>query len=195
MINWLYFVLSLIVVCLAHFIRVYRWSLFIKVYEKPKFKSLVQSLSLGYLLNYILPYKLGEFARAWVSGKKMDNGKALGFSTVIVDRFLDIVCVGCIFTIMYLLGIGDSSSGHSAVLYIGVAGALLAVALIAYLLKGVVKRGLLLFAGIFNNNIEMKLLRLFWSLIWNFKDIFLKINKFKLIATTVVMWIGYVLSY
>ena len=34
-----------------------------------------------------------------------------------------------------------------------------------------------------------------WALIWNFKDIFLKINKFKILIITTLMWLLYTFSY
>ena len=83
-------------ICVAHIVRILRWELFINVYEKPNKGNLMQSLTLGFILNYFIPYKLGEIIRAWMAGRKMKNGKALAFSTVIVDRYLDIISVGII---------------------------------------------------------------------------------------------------
>jgi hypothetical protein len=34
-----------------------------------------------------------------------------------------------------------------------------------------------------------------WALIWNFKDIFLKINKLKILIITTLMWLSYTFSY
>ena len=65
----------------------------------------MQSIACGYLLNYFLPCKLGEIPRAWWAGRSMKNGMALGFSTVIIERYLDIVFVGILFTLMVLGGV------------------------------------------------------------------------------------------
>ena len=69
---------------IAHLVRTARWQLFVDVYEKPNTRNLIQSISLGYLINYFIPFKVGDLFRAWFSGRKMKNGKALGLSTVIV---------------------------------------------------------------------------------------------------------------
>lgn len=50
-------------------------------------------------------------------------------------------------------------------------------------------------AGIFNEYIERLFLQFIWALIWNFKNIFLKINKIKLFLSTLGMWNFYLLSY
>ena len=53
----LYLVASIVLVCIAHLIRVSRWEMFIEIYEKPKTRILMQALALGYVLNYLLPFK------------------------------------------------------------------------------------------------------------------------------------------
>ncbi len=180
---------------IAHLLRAFRWELFIKVYERPNKRLLLQSLSAGYLISYIVPFKLGDIARAWIPGNKMKNGKALSFSTVIVDRFLDIICVGVIFAFLYFRGIGGVDAEQNSVFYVIVAVVMVAVLLLIYCFRGVVKRLIKFVASIFNQRIESIILRLSWALIWNVKDIFLKISKAKLFAYTLLMWLGYLSSY
>lgn len=181
----------------AHFIRVMRWELFVGMYEKSDRKSLLQALSLGYFLNYFLPFKSGDVVRAWTSGRKMRNGKALGFSSVIVDRYLDIVSVGLIFMVItYVSGSAhDSNIASVARFYIIMAVLLLAIVFLFYALKSYVKKVTVMIARIFNARIEQHILSFVWALIWNFKNIFLQINKVKLILSTVLMWILYIFSY
>ncbi len=187
---------AVLFVCVAHVIRIARWQQFIRVYEQPGKRTLIQSLSFGYLLNYILPYKMGDFLRAWVSGRKMKNGKALGFSTVIVDRYLDIVFVGMVF--IFLSWENGGVHGivrQSAVFYMAAAVALAALPALACLCRSRLKRIVRAVAGMFNPVIESFLLRFFWALIWNFKDIFLKIRKKELLLQTFGMWAFYLISY
>ena len=193
--NFIFLILAILLICLAHWIRILRWGLFIGVYEKPRKKILVQSLSIGYLISYFLPYKLGDLARAWISGRKMRNGKALGFSTVIVDRYLDIVAVGFLFLLLYLPDQGNTAARRTVFLYFGTAVAALGLAGILILLKTSVKRWILAFTSIFNEQIQSRLLRSIWALIWGFKNVALKISKIKLAASTCGMWAAYLLSY
>jgi hypothetical protein len=152
-------------------------------------------MSIGYLLNYILPYKLGDLVRAWISGRKMKNGKPLGLSTVIVDRYFDIVSVGFIFLVLSIANRDKSELLAMAGFYIVVAIVLLVVAFALYFIRGTVKKAISIYAKVFNKHIESVILCFAWALIWNFKDIFQKISKIKLILSTVGMWILYLISY
>ncbi|MCR5310806.1 MAG: flippase-like domain-containing protein, partial [Lachnospiraceae bacterium] len=192
--TYLWFAAAVIVMAVAHFIRILRWELFIKVYEKPDLKRLLKALSLGYAINYVVPYKLGDLARGFYAGRGMKNGKALGLSTVIVDRYLDIFCVGLIFLGLNLFGGGESVKSASR-FYIFFFFALILATVVIYLFKGLLKKLIRLVAGLFNARLEGSLLKFAWALIWNFKDIVLKINKLALLASSIGMWALYIASY
>lgn len=185
-------IIAIVLVCLAHFIRTLRWELFVKTYEKPNTKNLLQSLAIGYFINSFIPFKAGDLVRAWISGRKMKNGRGFALATVIVDRYLDILVVGILFAIFSAFNL---DSADSVWFYMFLAVGVLAVTLLVYILRGYVKRILKNIAGIFNAGIEIRLLRFFWSLIWSFKDIFKKISKTRLLLETLGMWILYLASY
>lgn len=185
-------VLAIILICIAHVMRMLRWELFVKTYEKPNTKNLLQSLSIGYFINSFIPFKAGDLVRAWISGRKMKNGRGFALATVIVDRYLDILVVGILFAIFSAFNL---DSADSVWFYMFLAVGVLAVTLLVYILRGYVKRILKNIAGIFNAGIEIRLLRFFWSLIWSFKDIFKKISKTQLLLETLGMWILYLTSY
>ena len=46
--------LAIIMMVIAHLLKVYRTKQFIKIYEKPDNKSLIQALSLGYIINFFV---------------------------------------------------------------------------------------------------------------------------------------------
>lgn len=191
-----YMVVAIVVILIAHLFRITRWKLFVEIYECPKKKSLIQALSIGYLVNYAIPYKLGDLVRAHIAGKKMRNGRAFGLSTVIIDRYLDVLSVGVIFVILSVGDFGKTATYKSeATFYIVAAVLFLALTSIVYLFRSFGKRFIKLVAGIFNARIEAAILRVAWAIIWNFKDIFWKINKLKMLLTTVAMWSCYLLSY
>lgn len=189
------FTASIFFICIAHLIRIARWRLFIDIYEKPDHAILIRALSMGYVINYFMPLKLGDMVRALIAGKGMKSGRALGFSTVIVDRYLDVVTVGLIFIVLSLSGMGKLGTKDTAYFY--AAASLLLVMLMAmiYAFRGIMKELIKVFAGLFNSNIEAAILSFAWVLIWNFKDIFEKINKIRLIFSTIAMWSCYLISY
>ena len=189
------FIGAVAIITIAHLIRVIRWEMFIEVYEKPQRKNLINATAWGYLLNYIVPFKLGDLLRAYLSGRRMKNGKSLGFSTVVVDRYLDVVAVGVVFIFLAIGNSGDSDIRSMAIMYIVLAVALLMAALLIFYFRGFSKKVLKAFAGIFNQKIEAKILKFSWALIWNFKDIFQKLSKLKLLLSTAIMWGCYIGSY
>jgi uncharacterized protein (TIRG00374 family) len=186
---------AIITICIAHILRVRRWELLVEVYEKPYKRNLLQSLSWGYLVNSFVPFKIGDLLRAFLSGRKMKNGKTLGLSTVIVDRYLDVVCVGLVFLTLMVVRNGDSTIANSVEFYLIASVLLILATILAVVFKVWIKKGIKIFAGVFNPIIETKLLRFAWALISNFKDIIEKINKIKLLILTICMWSCYLASY
>ena len=193
--DYLVLIGAIIMMTLAHLVRTARWKLFINIYEKPNRRNLIQSISLGFLINNFIPFKLGDLFRAWFSGRKMKNGQALSLSTVIVDRYLDIISVGFIFVALYICRIGGADIKTSAKFYVFLTAALLVATVLIYLFRNIIKKIVRVIASIFNKRIEAFILFLFWALIWNFSDIIKKISKIKMIAYTLFMWGLYVLSY
>ena len=184
---------SVLLLTVAHIIRAYRWGLFISVYEKPDKGRLIRAISIGYLANYIVPYKLGDLTRAWYASRRMITGKALALSTVIVDRILDIVVVGAVFL---ALAAGGSVDVQSEVgFYVLTAMGVLLCGILAYGFRSYIKKGIVLFARLFNTHLEGSVLRFSFSLISDFKNILHRISVLKLVVSTATMWGMYIASY
>lgn len=194
--NIIFLIVAIITLSLAHFIKILRWRLFIEIYEEPRNRNLIQALSLGYLINLFFPFRIiGDFFRAIYSGKKMKNSYSLSFSTVIVDRILDIITVGILFYIFYVFSIYNRQIEKSFRFYMLFSILIISLIILFYFLKRYIKIISLKVASLFNTNIELNILKFMWALIWNFKDIFLKINKFKILIMTTLMWLLYTFSY
>ncbi|WP_195340175.1 lysylphosphatidylglycerol synthase transmembrane domain-containing protein [Fusobacterium sp. 1001295B_180824_G3] len=194
--NIIFLVSGIITLFLSHLVKILRWKLFIEIYEEPKNRNLIQALSFGYLINLFFPFRIvGDFFRAIYSGKEMKNKYTLSFSTVIVDRILDIITVGILFCIFYIFSIYDKQIEKSFKFYMLFSALIIAMIVLVYFFKKYIKIISLRFASLFNVNIELNILKFIWALIWNFKDIFFKINKIKIIIITVLMWILYTFSY
>lgn len=191
-----YFLLAIIFILLAHGIRMYRWQQFIRIYEKPNNANLLDALALGYFLNFLLPYKLGDLFRAYFAGRKMKNGKSFSLATVVIDRCLDIFVVGGVFAALAVLYDFDELFLSNMLFYVFMAGGLLTACFIVYVWgKPYVKKFLRVIAGLFNERIELLILNFGWSLIQNIKDIFKRINKLVLLLYTTGMWGFYCVSY
>ena len=192
-------VLSILIICAAHYFRTLQWELFIETYEKPDRKNLIRALSLGYVVNYLLPFKVGDIIRAYTAGKKIKNGKGFALATVVMDRYLDILVVGVIFGFFLISGAGKTPRALGILntfrYYVILAVCLLLILILSYIFKNSVKKIIRLVAKIFNPAIEEKILSFSWALIWSFKDIVVKISKTKLLTINMTMWCLYLLSY
>ena len=87
--NILLFITAIILLLLAHIIKILRQAQFIEIYEEPKLKVLSKALSITFLLNLILPFKLGNIFRIIYSGKYMKNGKSFSAATIFIDILID----------------------------------------------------------------------------------------------------------
>ena len=194
--NIIFLISAICILFLAHIVKVLRWRLFIEIYEEPKNYNLVEALALGHLVNLFVPFRIvGDIFRAIYSGKKMKNKYTFSLSTVVVDRILDVIVVGLIFSVFYLFGISDKQIEKSFIFYMLFSGLIFIGILFVYGLKKYIKVLFFKFASLFNQDIELHFLKFMWSLIWNFKDIFLKINKIKTVIITIFMWSLYIFSY
>ncbi len=187
--------LAIITMVIAHYFKVYRLKQFIEIYEKPNNSRLLQALSLSYVINFIVPFRLGDIFRAWWAGRSMKNGLSFSLTTVLVDRILDIFVVAFIFILFYILGFQNTLITSSIYFYIIGGGVLLLFLIMGFKFNKYIKLSIMKFAKIFNSNIELKILKFSWYIITAFKDLVLNINKRKLIRNTLVMWFFYLISY
>ena len=80
--------------------------------------ALMRALSLGFALNFVLPFKLGDLCRAWYAGRRMKNGVGLSLATVVVDRFLDVLAVAVLFAALWATGVRRELVWDSARFYL-----------------------------------------------------------------------------
>ena len=163
-------VFSVLLMCIGHIIRVRRWRQFICIYEKADTRNLVQSLSIGYLLNFLVPFKLGDLFRICMAGRKMKNGFGFAAATVVVDRYLDVIVVGIIFIVLKSVGL-ETDSPDTIVFYSSFSLAALTATILLWHFRKYVKKLLKIVTSVFNYKIEFKILKFCFSLISSFKDI------------------------
>ena len=193
--SYIFLTLAILVLIIAHLIKIYRWKLFIGIYEIPKDKILLNSLSWGYLINTFIPFHIGDLFRAFISGRKMKNGVSFSLATIIVDRFLDILIIAILFISLYFLGFRSKIVLNSVVFYI-----FLFIFIVLFILFGIknnkcIKHIIKNISSIFNKSIELKILKTTWFTINTFKDLLNKISKLKLFSSTFFMWGMYFISY
>ncbi len=189
-----YFAGAVILLTLGHLWKTLRWRYFTKVYEDTSLAVLGGALSGGYLINFFIPFHMGDLLRIIVAGRRMKNGYGYSAATVLVDRGLDVLAVSVILGAMSLLTPGETLWKATAgyFLLVAVLAALLAA---AFLFNRQCKRLALWVCSLFNDTIKFRLLFFLWSLISSCKDGYRKLSKKKLLFQTAAMWSCYLLSY
>ena len=180
--------LAVCLMLLGHILKVLRWSEFVWVYERPARVNLFYALACGHIVNAVVPFRLGDLVRMWISGRKMQNGYALSIATVFIDVYLD-VCTVCGFLFLFTLA-GKSSGTYGILLLILVVGCFL-----CYVQRDRLKKLIQAFSRLFNQTIELTLLYVSWSIISCLKDIITKLDKVRFLFLTAGMWISYLTSY
>lgn len=87
--NYFFLIPSLILTFFAYFLRSIRWRYMLMPIKQISSSQLFEITIIGFMLNNILPVRIGEFARAYLLGKRERLSKSLSFATIIIERLLD----------------------------------------------------------------------------------------------------------
>ena len=77
-------------------LRAIRWS---SLMGGTPFRITFHALNVGYMLNSILPFRLGEIGRAYVIGERTAVRMTRALSTVVVERIIDLASIVIMFVI------------------------------------------------------------------------------------------------
>ena len=94
---WLIPAVFALMVTLA--VRAWRWS---NLMDGTPYWTTFHAMTIGYMLNSILPFRLGEIGRAYVIGERTNVPMARALSTVVVERMLDLASVVALFALFAL---------------------------------------------------------------------------------------------
>lgn len=95
-----FFILSIVLLNGALFVRAFRWRFFITAPSRIRFSTLSLATFIGYLGSCILPFKLGEVARAYVVGHRDNVKKSSILASVVLERVIDGFSIVFIFLIL-----------------------------------------------------------------------------------------------
>lgn len=187
---WL--VIAIVSLLAGHLMKVYRWWLFIELYEKPSVSVLLKSLSIAHAINFILPFHVGDIFRIWYSGKRMVNGVKFSLATIIVEHYIDLIVLALLCVVLYV--IGHNTMGMM-VLLMTIAATVVLLTVVTMRWDNKTKRAIVSFAEIFNSRIELRILGLTWTFVAIFKKLISSISKARVVASTGLMWVLYMMSY
>lgn len=86
--NYLFVIPAMLMVILSFIIRGIRWGYFFKD-KKIRFQSLFGMMMIGFMMNNILPARIGEITRAYMIGRRENISRSLSFGTIVLERVFD----------------------------------------------------------------------------------------------------------
>ncbi len=91
------FLLVVVATLLGFWLRAFRWRWLMPPGRRVPLGSLYRSTMIGFMANNLLPFRLGEFVRAWALGRREGMSKTSVFATVVVERVIDMISLIAIF--------------------------------------------------------------------------------------------------
>ncbi|MBF0120550.1 MAG: flippase-like domain-containing protein [Desulfobacterales bacterium] len=88
-VNYFWIIPSSILVVLTYILRVIRWRIILSGYKSIDFWSAFHPLMIGFMLNYVLPARIGEIARPIILQKEEQVPFSTGIATVTIERLFD----------------------------------------------------------------------------------------------------------
>jgi uncharacterized protein (TIRG00374 family) len=88
--------------------------------ERASYRTVFLTLCEGYLLNNFLPFRLGEIGRAFLLGRKSKLGFMEVFSTIVIERVLDLAFAAAILLSAVPFVVGAAGAGKIAIIIAGV---------------------------------------------------------------------------
>jgi glycosyltransferase 2 family protein len=105
--------------------RAQRWRLLFRPDTSVRLSSAFAALNIGYMINNLLPFQIGELARAYVLGESENVSKVRALSTIAVERVLDtltlLLMLGLLLPFVDLPRVAAAASGLILAVAIGAA--------------------------------------------------------------------------
>jgi glycosyltransferase 2 family protein len=100
----IYILPAFVIIILTFIVRAYRWQILLHPFKSIPVKEIYAPLMIGFMGN-ILPARAGEFLRAYLIGKKQKITFSGAFSTIIVERLFDLICLLGLFAWVFVVNV------------------------------------------------------------------------------------------
>lgn len=130
--NYLWLIPNVILIMVTMLFRGLRWKHMVSPIKNISFSRLFSITMIGFMANNVLPFRLGEFVRAYSLSVKEDVSKSASLATIFVERIVfDLLALLVIFFIVLFISpliLNDQlKSGAIVTVVIGFLGLLFAV--------------------------------------------------------------------
>ncbi|CAN2047689.1 glycosyltransferase 2 family protein [Candidatus Magnetomoraceae bacterium gMMP-1] len=105
-INYWWALASMVVIMFGFLLRVIRWRIILKSISEIDYNTAYHATMIGFMMNCVLPGRVGEVARPIILKKKKGIPFSSGLATVAAERFFDVILLVIFFAvIMYFVDI------------------------------------------------------------------------------------------
>lgn len=88
--NLLLLTVCLLSISFSMVVKSVRWRYLFAARSSPGVSPLLSSLYIGYLMNTVLPARVGEFVRAFLVGRHYSGGTSGALATIVLEKLLDL---------------------------------------------------------------------------------------------------------
>ncbi|KPA18450.1 protein belonging to Lysylphosphatidylglycerol synthetase/UPF0104 [Candidatus Magnetomorum sp. HK-1] len=97
--SWVF--LSIVVNFISFLIRVYRWQIIVKEINDINFCSAYHPTAIAFMMNCILPGRVGELARPLILNQKVGTPITGGIATIVTERLFDVVILILLYSLVF----------------------------------------------------------------------------------------------
>jgi hypothetical protein len=116
--NYVYVIPAILLIFVGQLGRARSWQTIIG--DGLALRRVFNALNIGYLLNNVLPFRLGEFGRALIVSRAGKISPFQAASTVVVERVVDLCMIVGMLAAFLPLVLGQSETRNSAIAFVGV---------------------------------------------------------------------------
>jgi uncharacterized protein (TIRG00374 family) len=88
--HWIYVIPGVVFTMLGHFGRAVRWRYMMRPVKNCAIRPLWSATAIAFMVNNLLPARLGEFVRAIAIGRTEQVSKSASFATIVFERVIDV---------------------------------------------------------------------------------------------------------
>lgn len=101
--SWPLLTVCLLSVPVAMLVKAIRWRYLFAMQRAPQVPPLLSSLYIGYLMNTVLPARVGELVRAILIGRQDGVGTPAALATIVLEKLLDVATLALVLVALILL--------------------------------------------------------------------------------------------
>jgi hypothetical protein len=184
---------ALATLVLAHVLRAVRHSMLFPPDHRPRTFHLAVGLSIGYVVNTLLPLRIGELVRGLYVSVRASQSFGAVLATIVFERLTDLVAVSLILLLLpHLIAGAPAASPVGLAAMAGAAGAIgLGAALVRR--SRTTRQAIWAATSIFNDRIQLSLIDAAWTLSQLVASRPSRRRSYWLL--TLPMWVTYLASY